>query len=245
MVLVAVAAALAAPADQQAASLAAPLRLVLQASDPAVVGQQYRYEACRPAPTSPNQCGGPSHHAITPSGGSPPYAFFTRGFLPSGLRIDTRTGVLSGRPAAGTDRRWRFEICARDLSRMQACAGLTLVVRPRFDGHYCGTTHVEVTAAAEGVNVPPVILDRPLDSTLRQGMLRGGLTGQVIDAAGHASVTIPLPGGQITSEEQFAPDANGVMAVHGRIDGEVNYQGATVVVRGRFDATRTEGACGR
>lgn len=85
-----------------------PLRIIDEALPTATLGQPYR-------------------HTMTARGGTPPYTWIARG-LPAGLRMNSRTGVISGTPRrAGS---YNVTITVRDQDSNSVSQNYTLTVLP-------------------------------------------------------------------------------------------------------------------
>jgi len=72
---------------------------------------------------------------IPVSGGTPPYTWsIVAGALPSGLRLDPATGIISGTPARGTPGTYSFTIKVTDSSfpALSAKQGVSLIVKKGF-----------------------------------------------------------------------------------------------------------------
>ncbi len=101
---------------------AAPRFVAPSAAAPlAVPGKAYAgYSFCEPTPAAGHVCGGPLNRGqVNPSGGNGgPYVFaLAYGFLPTGLTLSSRTGVVSGTVNANAERRaYPFMVCTSDTS---------------------------------------------------------------------------------------------------------------------------------
>ncbi|HTM47118.1 MAG TPA: putative Ig domain-containing protein [Bryobacteraceae bacterium] len=79
------------------------------------------------SPLAPASAGASYSAAIGASGGWPPYTYSAEPALPSGLRLDASTGVLSGIPsAAGT---FTFNVKVTDSSQFSATKSFSLTVQ--------------------------------------------------------------------------------------------------------------------
>ena len=136
----------------------------------ATIGSKYTYNFC--VPVTGNACGGPSAQGqVNPSGGKGgPYVFTIKsgaGFLPKGLALGPRTGVLTGTPVKsaaknGQRTRYRFTVCTSDRSG-QTCWPTILWVNPPLglNNDFVGTwkgTYTRITSdldrCGRGVVVP-------------------------------------------------------------------------------------------
>ncbi len=112
------------PTPAPALKFTAPTRLT-----DAMVGMNYSYDFCTPAPGSGQLCGSPFSPSTNPSGGNPPYTFSTKGFPPPGIALDFQTGHLGGVPdSTDAGRTYKFTVCATDLSAHEVCRASSIHV---------------------------------------------------------------------------------------------------------------------
>ncbi|MEI8105709.1 MAG: hypothetical protein WCH31_07695 [Actinomycetes bacterium] len=131
--------------------LVAPTFVAPAAAPPvAAPGQPYRgWSVCEPKPAPGHTCGGPLNKGQrNPHGGQDgPYVFAVAyGFLPTGLRLSSRTGYVSGTVDRRAERRaYRFMVCTSDTSAAPkpgthgtACIATTITVSAStaYDGTY-------------------------------------------------------------------------------------------------------------
>jgi hypothetical protein len=126
---------------------AAPVFAVPANLPVAVAGAKYTYSFCQPvAATANGVCGSLKTPSRNPRGGyGPPYVFqlkFGSGFLPTGLTLSNRTGILTGTvsTAIATDRDYPFTVCAASN---------------RGNGDNCQKTKIHVNAAPAPPPPPP------------------------------------------------------------------------------------------
>jgi hypothetical protein len=135
---------------------------------PATVGTKYSYQFCEPV--TARACGGPLvTNQVNPSlGNGGPYTFKIKlgaGFVPKGLVLSSRTGILTGIPVKSAVRKeqptpYNFTVCASDKSGT-TCRPTRLVVEPpvginnAFVGTWIGT-YDRTTDATDrcGPNIP-------------------------------------------------------------------------------------------
>lgn len=133
--------------------VSAPVFNVPLVLPPATVGTKYTYSFCDPV--TARACGGPfAQNQLNPAVGSGgPYIFtikLGRGFMPKGLKLNPRTGIMTGVVATSAiknnqSKTYRFTICASDRSPGMACSPTQLVVEPSvvanaaFVGTWIGT----------------------------------------------------------------------------------------------------------
>lgn len=104
----------------------APTRLM-----DATVDATYQFPFCLPVPASGGVCPPASTTALNPRGGQAPYTFerdSSLGPLPSGLTLESSSGLLTGTPTSAGD--FTFGICATDATGARSCDKVALRVKP-------------------------------------------------------------------------------------------------------------------
>src|SRR5205807_1747940 len=128
---------------------------------------------------------------LAASGGTQPYTWsITTGALPSGLSLNSGTGVISGTPtASGTS---SFTVQVTDANSQSATQGLSITIAPAGGGGAIGLVQ---SAAAQGTSVASLSQAFPASNTagnLIVVFVRASTTGQTVTVSDTAGNTYAL-----------------------------------------------------